>query len=139
MDGRTALMLDYRAVAAGEPQIDWQEDCVTISLPGRSRGRIWVEAATDDVLRLDEHLVGRFEFSVPAKQMRSGWASHVVLERADSTIRYRRVDFQDPDERLMVPASIETVTVFRGASRTRITQRFSDYRRFLTGGRLVVP
>ena len=37
----------------------------------------------------------------------------------------------------MVPASIETVTVIRGVAtrRIRITQRFSDHRRFLTGGR----
>jgi hypothetical protein len=39
----------------------------------------------------------------------------------------------------MLPASVDTFTVIRGAvtQRVRITQRFSDYRRFLTGGRIV--
>jgi hypothetical protein len=39
----------------------------------------------------------------------------------------------------MLPASIDTVTVVRGAGtqRMRISQRFSAYRRFLTGGRIV--
>ena len=139
IDGRAAVMLDYKPVAAGEADIQWKENCVTISLPGRSRGRIWVDAATDDVLRLDDHLVGLFEFRVPQKQMRIGGPSSMVIERADSSIRYRAVQFQDPEERLILPASIETVTVIRGAGapRVRITQEFSDYRRFLTGGRLV--
>jgi len=139
IDGRTAVMLDYKPVAAGEADIQWKENCVTNSLPGRSRGRSWVDATTDDVLRLDDHLVGLFEFRVPQKQMRIGGPSSMVIERADSSIRYRAVQFQDPDERLILPASIETVTVIRGAGapRVRITQEFSDYRRFLTGGRLV--
>jgi len=139
IDGRAAVVLDYKPVAASEADIQWKENCVTISLPGRSRGRIWVDAATDDVLRLDDHLVGLFEFRVPQKQMRIGGPSSMVIERADSSIRYRAVQFQDPEERLILPASIETVTVIRGAGapRVRITQEFSDYRRFLTGGRLV--
>ena len=47
----------------------------------------------------------------------------------------RSVSFVDPEEVLMLPAEIETVTVIRGGGtqRNRITQRFSDYRRFLTG------
>ena len=139
IDGRAAMMLDYKALAAGQADVQWEENCVTISLPGRSRGRIWIDAATDDVLRLDEHLVGLFEFRVPPKHTRGGGPSHMVVERADSSIRYKPVEFQDPEERLILPASIETVTVIRGsgAPRVRITQQLSDYRRFLTGGRLV--
>jgi len=139
MDGRAAVMLDYKPVAAGEADIQWEENCVTIDLPGRSRGRIWIDAATDDVLRLDDHLVGLFEFRVPPKQARLGGQSHMVIERADSSIRYRTVEFRDPEEQLILPASIDTVTVIRGAGmpRVRITQQLSDYRRFLTGGRVV--
>ena len=61
VDGRAALMLDYRSVAAGEPEITYTRDCISISLPGRSRGRIWIDAATYDVLRLDERLTGIHE------------------------------------------------------------------------------
>jgi hypothetical protein len=139
IDGRAAVMIDYKPLAVGEAEIRWTEKCVTISLPGRSRGRIWIDAATDEVLRLDDHLVGLFEFRVPEKQVRLGALSHMVIERADTSIRYKPVEFEDPDESLMLPASIETVTVIRGSGepRVRITQRFSEYRRFLTGGRLV--
>lgn len=47
--------------------------------------------------------------------------------------------FQDPEEPLLTPAAIGTLTVIRGGGiqRVRATQRFSDYRRFLIGGRMV--
>ena len=139
VDGRAALMIDYRGVAAGPPDITWRENCVSISLPGRSRGRIWVDTATYDVLRLDEQLVGQYEFQVPREHQRRGAASSMLIERADSSIQFKRVDFQDPDEALVLPATIETLTIVRGGGiqRTRITQRFTDYRRFLTDGRIV--
>ena len=139
VDGRAARMIDYRSVAAGTPEITYKGDCISISLPGRSRGRIWIDAETHDVLRLDEHLVGMFDFTTPREQQRRGAAMHMTIERADSSIQYRRVSFRDPEETLMLPAAIETVTVIRGGAtqRYRVTQRFSDYRRFLTGGRVV--
>jgi hypothetical protein len=39
----------------------------------------------------------------------------------------------------MLPAAVDTVTVISGGGvqRYRVSQRFSDYRRFLTGGRVV--
>jgi hypothetical protein len=133
-------MIDYRGVAPGQPEIAWRDTCVSISLPGRSRGRIWIDAATYDVLRFDESLLGQYEFDVPREQQRRGAASSMLIERADSSIHFRRVSFRDPQETLLLPAQIETVTVIRGGGptqRTRITQRFSDYRRFLTEGRIV--
>lgn len=137
--GRAAVMLDYRGIAPGPPEISWTRECVSVSLPGRSRGRIWVDAETFDVLRYDEHLVGQFDFPVPREHVRRGAAGSMVIERADSSIQFRRVEFRDPEETLMLPASIDTLQIVRGSGtqRTRITQRFTDYRRFLTEGRVV--
>jgi len=139
VDGRPALTIDYRGRPAAPPEIIWTEACVSVNLPGRSRGRIWVDAETYDVLRLDDRLVGTFEFDVPREHVRRSAARSMVIERAESSIRYKRVEFQDPEETLMLPAAIDTLTVIRGGGmqRVRITQRFSDHRRFLTGGRLV--
>ena len=63
----------------------------------------------------------------------------MLFRSADSSIEYKCVSFTDPVETLMLPAVIETVTVIRGGAtqRYRITQRLSDYKRFLTGGRVV--
>ena len=139
VDGRPAMMFDFKGVAAGAPDITWTEECVSVSLPGRSRGRIWVDTTTHDVLRLDERLVGLFEFDVPREHRRRGAASNMVIERADSSIRYRRVEFTNPPDALMLPAEVETITVIRGGAvqRTRITQRFSDYRRFIADARVL--
>jgi hypothetical protein len=60
-----------------------------------------------------------------------------VIERADSSIRYRPVAFTDPDETVLLPESIDVVTIFRGAQSYRISQTFSGYKRFITGGRIV--
>jgi hypothetical protein len=139
VNGREALIIDYRGAAAGPAEIKWEKDCVSISLPGRSRGRVWIDAETFDVLRLDEHLMGLFDFAVPFDKVRRGAANRMTVERADSYITYKRVAFSDPDEVLMLPAAVDTVTVISGGGvqRYRVSQRFSDYRRFLTGGRVV--
>jgi hypothetical protein len=91
------------------------------------------------VLRVDDRLVGTFRFDVPRGHVRRGAASDMVIERAESSTRYRRVMFRDPEESLMLPSAIDTVTVIRGngRQRIRISQRFSDHRRFLTDGRLI--
>lgn len=139
IDGRAVIMLDYRGAAPLPADIVWTDDCVTVSLPGRSRGRIWVDAETDDVLRVDDHLVGQFHFDVPREHVRRGAASSMVIERADSSIRYRPIQFRDPEETLLMPVSVDTLTVIRGGGmqRVRISQRLTDHRRFLTAGRLV--
>ena len=142
VDGRPALRLDYRARAKGHAEVTWKDPCVSVELPGWSRGRVWVDADTDDVLRLDEQLVGMFEFPIPRKlQVGMGGPRSMTIERADSSTRYRRVAFHDPDETLLLPESIEALTIIRGGGppRLRVTQTFSDYKRFLTGGRLVPP
>ena len=48
------------------------------------------------------------------------------------------VTFHDPEEQLLLPSTIQSTVVTRGAmQRTRRTQTFTNYRRFITGGRLV--
>ncbi|OFW17076.1 MAG: hypothetical protein A3F70_17390 [Acidobacteria bacterium RIFCSPLOWO2_12_FULL_67_14] len=139
VDGRASVMIDYRGRRDQPAGIDWTDECVTVSLPGRSKGRVWVDAETYDVLRLDDRLEGWFEFNVPGEFVRRGAARSMIIERAETSIRYKLVAFQDPSEMLMLPVSVETLTVIRGTEiqRVRISQRFTDHRRFLTVGRLV--
>jgi hypothetical protein len=139
IDGRPVTMFDFKGVATRPPDISWTEECVSVSLPGRSRGRIWVDMATYDILRLDERLAGLFEFDVPREHRRRGAATNMVIERADSSIRYRRVEFTNPPDTLMLPAEVDTITIIRGGGvqRTRITQRFSEYRRFIADARVL--
>jgi hypothetical protein len=131
------VMLDYKSRAPGPIDAKWKGDCVSIDAPGRTKGRIWIDEGTHDVLRLDEQLTGQFEYRVPREHWGFNGPQTWVIERADSSIRYRPVAFRDPDEIVLLPESIELVTIFRGAQSYRIAQTFSGYRRFITGGRVV--
>ena len=137
--GRAAVMVDYEGAGTREPDIVWTRDCVTVSLPGRSRGRVWLDAESYDVLRVDDRLRTRFEFDVPREFVRRGAASSMIIDRAESSVRYARVEFDDPREAIMLPESVDTVTVIRGTAtqRVRITHRLSNHRRFLTDSRLI--
>jgi len=139
VDGRVAMMIDYRSVKPEAPKVVWKDECVSIDLPGRARGRIWADPETSEILRLDEGIIGLVDITVPRKQQRPGSSTYMTIERADSSIRYRRVAFTDPDETLVLPASIETTTIVKnsGSPRTRISQSFTNYRRFVTGSRIV--
>ncbi len=136
--GRDAVIVEYRSAERGPAEVTWKDECVSIELPGRTAGRIWVDERTGDVLRLDEHLLGQFDFDVPPEHDHGG-ERFMTIERSDSTTRYEPVAFADPDETLMLPKSIEQLQIVRGAGvpRVRITQSFSDYRRFLTDAHIV--
>ena len=106
--GRPSVTLDYKSLTPKPPDVTWAGPCVSIDLPGRTRGRVWVDRNTAEVLRLDEQLIGWVEIPLPRKQMRAGSAMAFVVERADSSIRYRPIAFHDPDEIVMLPESIES-------------------------------
>ena len=137
--GRDAIVLDYRTRSDESPTIEWDGPCVSINLPGMRRGKVWADAESGDVLRLDEHLTGMFEFRVPPEQSRWGGPLRMIVERADASIRYRPVGFSDPDETLVLPSSIELMTVWRNAASRRlfITHDISNYRRFVTSSRII--
>ena len=104
-----------------------------------SRGRIWVDAMTFDVVRIERGLPSMLDVTVPWKiQQRHQLENDVVIDREDTTIRYRTVAFTDPDEELLLPESIETVIVARGGLQSsRRTQVYSNYRRFVGDARVV--
>ena len=137
--GREAIRLDYQVRGDDPPTVQWDDSCVSVELPGMTRGRVWADLESGAVLRLDEHLTGMFEFPVPRDQMRPGGPSSMIIERADFSIRYDAVEFSEPDETMMLPRTIEMMTVWRnaGVQRLFITQNISNYRRFVTGSRLI--
>jgi len=140
-DGRTAAMVDYAPAGKPPPEITWKDSCVEINVPARTTGRVWIDRFAGDVLRIDETVLGPFDVDVPESQRRKGATSSLVLDRADSSIRYKLVTFTEPNEVVLLPESIEMTSVIRGsgAPRLRTTQRFTGYQRFVTGGRVVAP
>jgi hypothetical protein len=137
--GRAATMIDYKSRKQGKISASVkQKDCFNIDLPGHYRGRVWIDNETADVLRIDERLDGMHEVSLP-RERRRPIQDPVTVERHDTSIRYRPVAFSDPDEVLMLPATIDSYSVIRnsGTPRVRTQQAFTNYRRFVTSGRIV--
>ena len=138
-DGRPVIMLDYKGKPGQPDAVTWTDTCMNVSSPGRLKGRVWIDAETHDILRVDDRVDGRFELTVPRELIRTWRTSSVVIEQAQSSIRYKAIQFRDPEETLLLPTSIETMTVIRGqgVQRVRVTQNLTNHRRFLTGGRIV--
>ena len=136
--GRASVALDYQSARIQRATASWEGDCGSIDLP--TRGRVWLDPVTADVLRLDEYAKGQHEVPAPKSKSRGLAPLNFIVERADSSITYRAVTFHDPEETVMLPASIVSVQVIRnaGVPRLRKQQTFSNYRRFITAGRVVV-
>ena len=144
IDGRDAMVVAFREVK--RPTVDVSlvadnEDCISFDIEGGMQGKIWIDAETHDVLRLDRVLSGLIEIPLPKKAARRGGSSFWTMERWDSSIRFKRVSFDDPQETLILPVSSTTLQVTRGSGtpRLRTSTRYLSYRRFMTGARIVPP
>jgi hypothetical protein len=143
IDGRPALLLDFREKEALSLEVSVQdddEDCLTYTVRGGSRGRLWLDAESHDVMRLDQHLVGQANAPMPRiLQRRPGASPTMTVERFDTSYRFKRMRFENPEETLVLPVSSTSLRITQGggAPRMRVTTEYRDYHRFLTGGRLV--
>jgi hypothetical protein len=114
-------------------------DCFSWNLPIGMKGRVWIDPESYNVLRVEQRIVGLGDISVPYKlALKHNLQDRVIVERHDKTIRYHVVPFHDPEDSMLLPASIESLTMVRGGfESTRSQQTFTDYRRFVTGARVV--
>ena len=132
--GVRARRIDYQPRAPESPRVRWNGKCGWVDTFGRTRGSVWVDPATGEVLRFAERLSGRVDLPGPGPD-----APRFVAERADTTIEYRKFPFFEPDESLLLPSRVESITFIRNSAvpRVRVTRTFANYRRFLTGGRVL--
>jgi hypothetical protein len=134
--GRRLYRIRMLSPGEGEPRVEWQRRVVGLRfrVVAPLVYTIWVDAETFDVLRLESHLAAPFEFDGPRAFGfgRFGPSRHFKYAAQDYFVSFRRRQFKDPEQTLLVPDSAEWVTVIEGASkpRTRATLRFSNYQRF---------
>lgn len=140
---RPVLVIDFTSPRRGDPILVEDElghdDCFDWKGPLAVSGRLWVDAETHAVLRLERHLAGPTDVRVPLPLQRSfGFPPWLTIDREDVWMRFTEVAFTEPAEVLLLPASMESRTVVRsGLQSVRRTQVFSGYRRFLTGGKVI--
>jgi len=143
VDGRAAITVDYRFVkdaAIAVDMVEGRDDCLSFDLDGGLRGRLWIDAETFDVLRLDQRLIGLVDIPLPRiVTRRPGSALRWTIERWDTSIRFKAVSFQNPEETLVLPSSLASLRITRGSGnpRLRTMTDYKNYQRFLTGARVV--
>lgn len=143
VDGRTAITVDYRFLrnaSVAVEMVEGKDDCLSFDLDGGTRGRLWIDADTYDVLRLDQRLIGLVDIPLPRiVTRRPGSAMQWTLERWDTSIRFKAVAFENPDETLVLPSSLTALRIARGSGnpRLRTSTEYRNYRRFLTGARVI--
>lgn len=145
LDGREAIVIDFRErgpISTDVRLVEGRDDCISYDVTGGERGRIWIDASTFDVLRLDQRISGMIDLRLPREATRRpGSSLFLTLERSDTSIRFTRVAFRDPDESIVLPRSSIALRIVRGSGtpRLRTVTQYLDYKRFLTGGRVVPP
>ena len=144
VDRRDAIVIAFREIRKATVDVSLvkdKEDCISFDIEGGMRGKIWIDAETHDVLRLDQSLGGLVEIPLPRQVTRRGGNLSWTMERWDSTIRFRRVTFDDPQETLVLPVEATTLQVTRGSGspRLRTSTQYLSYRRFITGARVLPP
>ena len=141
---RAVFLIDFKSVNS-RSRVELIEDpaghadCFDWSGHVAYGGRIWVDATSYDVVRMERGLRAMLDVKVPYRiQRKHNLENAVVIEREDTTIRYRTITFSDPDEALLLPESIESLIIARGGLQsTRRTQTYSDYRRFVGDAKVI--
>lgn len=142
VDGRDAVIITFREKARPTVDVSLVEDnenCISFDIEGGTHGKIWIDAETNDVLRLDRSLTGLVDIPLPRKARRIGVTDRWTMERWDSSIRFKPVRFDEPSETLILPVESTSLQITRGAGtpRLRTTTKYTSYRRFMTNGRIV--
>ena len=141
--GRRRYRIRMLSPGEGEPRVEWKSRAVgfRFRVVAPLVYMIWVDAETFDVLRLESHLAAPFEFDGPRAFGfgRLGPSRHFKYAAQDYSVRFRRQQFKDPEQTLLVPDSVEWLTVIEGASkpRTRAALRFSNYQRFRSDVKII--
>jgi hypothetical protein len=143
VNGRPAVVVEYRErkkPTVSSRMVAGKDDCVSFDIDGGMRGRIWIDLETFDVLRLDSNLAGYIDVPLPRLVRRRPFGDiSWTLERWDTSIRFRPIVFNNPDETLVLPTTMSSLRITRGSGtpRLRTVTDYVKYQRFLTGGRVV--
>jgi hypothetical protein len=141
---RDSLLVDFKSIPTkSRPELIQSEkgldDCFSAVGEIPTKGRVWINANTYDVTKVEEHLIGGpVDLRIADGLRRKKNLDQIAIERFDITLRFKRVVFHEPDEEMLLPESIDNLIAWRGGMQSsRRIQTFSEYRRFLTGGRVV--
>jgi len=121
--------IDFTEMPPERVRVKWEGSCFEAE-GGGHQGRVWFDPKAYDISQVDVRLSK--PFLVPLPDGFFGIRPAIRVEKSEMTLRFSRIEFHQPDETVMLPASIETLHVLRGVPSMRIQQTLANYRRFLT-------
>ena len=143
---RPALVIDFTStITKSSPELIEDEgghdDCFDWFGAIATSGRVWIDASTHDVLRVERRINGPTEIRVSRTlQRRWNLPAWVVIDRNDETMSFKPVTFSDPEEVILLPVSTDSLTIMRGGLQSaKRSGTFTDYHRFLTASRVKQP
>lgn len=137
--GRPAIAVEIRDTSTGPLQtvVSEDEQCIGWQKPGSQRWRVTLDAENYSVMRYEQYLSAPMDVQVPRSRKHGTPERQLVVDRFTETIDYQLARFNNPDEAIMLPTSREVVQIFRGPGSMRTSYRYRNYRRFMTGIRIV--
>ena len=122
--------IDFIETPPERVRIKWEGNCFEAE-GGGHQGRVWFDPISYDVMQVVVRLSKPFVVPMPSGYF--GLEPAIRVERSEMTLRFARVEFQQPDESVLLPQSIDTLTCLarRRQSENQPDARAS-YRRFLT-------
>jgi len=128
-----ARSIDFIETPPDRVRVKWEGNCFEAE-GGGQMGRVWFDPETYDIFQVDLRLSK--PFLIPLPDGFFGVRPAIRVEKSEMILRFSRVQFHEPDETVMLPASIETLHVLRGVPSMRVHQTLGNYRRFLTQSEL---
>jgi hypothetical protein len=136
--GRKALLVNITFPQKGEPRVIWDDRFLGIGYEFRitgvqyNKGKLWIDAATYDVLGLN-WWSNPFEFARPD-------GKHKRRYSMELTARFKSMTFENPTQTFVVPESVEWINTLKGGRNpvTRKLHSFNNYKRF-TGDIQIEP
>jgi hypothetical protein len=108
----------YRFSYAGETDLEGRKALLIDLSREPARGRVWIDRDSHSVLKIEWRTK-----TIPSRKPRSSYETEM-------TARFKSMTFENPHQTLMVPESLETVTITADGRTLRTMHSFSNYKRF---------
>ena len=147
-DGRQLLVVSASFKLAlqrtTKPEANVEDGCFRLVGIPPPQGRLWIDPDHHEVVKVLWQQPIPIEFSLqagvnwkgPLFVFRPG--RQLKLERQESQTTFERVSFESPAQTIMMPLEHQSLTVITGAQTpgSRVTVRYSQFKRFLTDVRV---
>ena len=139
--GQKTIVVSVALMNPGEtPTFKIEDNCLRLTGSLPMEGRLWIDPKTEEIVQLSWQLEEPVEGKAGAGVSMKGPfivfrpSRGLRYERNETTTQFMRLDFQNPDQTLLVPRESEFLSLLRGAGHPGFhsTTKYTEFKRFLT-------